>query len=89
MPATAQQLIVTLLFVLPGFTYQAVRARLKGPAPDERQRHQPRAARPWRQRRPCLDLRRCRRSLLVRLSSALPRRAEVGSLILGKPAYSP
>ncbi len=35
MPATAQQLIIFLLFVLPGFTYQAVRARLKGPAPDD------------------------------------------------------
>ncbi len=34
-PASFQQLVIVLLFVLPGFIYQAVRSRLRGPAPDD------------------------------------------------------
>ncbi len=34
-PGTYQQLVIALLFVLPGFVYQALRSRLRGPAPDD------------------------------------------------------
>jgi len=34
-PGTAAQLLIALLFVIPGSVYQAVRQRLRGPAPDD------------------------------------------------------
>lgn len=34
-PASTAQLIIALLFVVPGSVYQAVRQRLRGPAPDD------------------------------------------------------
>jgi hypothetical protein len=34
-PASAAQLLILLLFVLPGSVYQAVRQQLRGPAPDD------------------------------------------------------
>lgn len=35
LPGSAAQLLVLLLFVVPGSVYQAVRQRLRGPAPDD------------------------------------------------------
>lgn len=34
-PGSGQQLVIFLLFVLPGFVYQAARSRLRGPVPDD------------------------------------------------------
>lgn len=34
-PSSASQLFIALLFVIPGSVYQAVRQRLRGPAPDD------------------------------------------------------
>jgi len=35
LPASAAQLVIALLFIVPGSIYQAVRQRLRGPAPDD------------------------------------------------------
>lgn len=34
-PGSSGQLLIALLFVVPGSVYQAVRQRLRGPAPDD------------------------------------------------------
>lgn len=37
LPTTVQQILLLVLFVMPGVVYQTVRGRLRGPAPDNRE----------------------------------------------------